>query len=91
MAFVDIELGDSYWQELEIKQQDIEYLYSFLLEKETPLPSSDLAAALIADRIRIEKKQLKEKQQKIGDIYLPEKTYAAGDKIQFPRDELGQR
>ncbi len=84
MAFVDIGLSDSYWQALEIKQQDIEYLYSFLLEKETPLPSSDLASALIAERIRIEKKHLKEKQQKSGDIYLPEKTYAVGDKIQFP-------
>ncbi len=61
MAFVDIGLSDSYWQALEIKQQDIEYLYSFLLEKETPLPSSDLASALIAERIRIEKKHLKEK------------------------------
>ena len=84
MAFVNIELSDSYWQSLEIKQQDIEYLYSYLLEKETPLPSSDLAAALIAERIRIEKKHLKEKQSKSGDIYLPEKTYAVGDKIQFP-------
>ena len=84
MAFVNIELSDSYWQALEIKQQDIEFLYGFLLEKETPLPSSDLAAALIAERIRIEKKNLKEKQQKIGDIYLPEKTYAVGDKLQFP-------
>ncbi|QRN83836.1 hypothetical protein JR338_03535 [Chloroflexota bacterium] len=87
MAFVDIGLSDSYWQTLEIKQQDIEYLYSFLLEKETPLPSSDLASALIAERIRIEKKHLKEKQQKSGDIYLPEKTYAVGDKIQFPAME----
>lgn len=84
MAFVDLELSDSYWQELEINQQDIEYLYNYLLEKESPLPSTDLATALITERIRIEKKQLKEKQQKSGDIYLPEKTYAAGDKIQFP-------
>jgi len=84
MAFIDIGLSDSFWQTLEINQQDIEYLYSYLLEKETPLPSSDLAAALIAERIRIAKKQLKEKQQKSGDFYLPEKTYAAGDKIQFP-------
>ena len=51
MAFVNIELSDSYWQALEIKQQDIEFLYGFLLEKETPMPSSDLAAALIAERI----------------------------------------
>jgi len=84
MAFVDIELSDSYWQSLEISQQDIEYLYTYLLEKEKPLPSMDLASALITERIRIEKKHLKEKQQKNGDIYLPEKTYAVGAKVQFP-------
>jgi hypothetical protein len=84
MAFVDIELSDSYWQNLEINQQDIEYLYTFLLEKEKPLPSTGLATALIKERIRIEKKQMKEKQQKNGEIYLPEKTYAVGEKIQFP-------
>jgi len=78
MAFVDIELSDSYWQSLEISQQDIEYLYTFLLEKETPLPSTDLASALISERIRIEKKHLKEKQQKNGDIYLPERMYEVG-------------
>ena len=84
MAFVDIELNDSYWQNLEINQQDIEYLYTFLLEKEKPLPPTGLAKALIGERIRKEKKQLKEKQQKNGEIYLPEKTYAVGEKIQFP-------
>jgi hypothetical protein len=84
MAFVDIELSDSYWQKLDINQQDIEYLYTFLLEKEKPLPSTGLATALIEERIRIEKKQMKEKQQKNGEIYLPEKTYAVGEKIQFP-------
>ncbi|MBG0771714.1 MAG: hypothetical protein H0S82_08395, partial [Anaerolineaceae bacterium] len=84
MAFVEVELSDSFWQSLDIKQQDIEFLYNYLLEKETPLPSSDLAVALITERIRIEKKQFKEKQQKIGDVYLPEKTYAVGDKLQFP-------
>jgi hypothetical protein len=84
MAFVDIELSDSYWQNLDVNQQDIEYLYTFLLEKEKPLPSTGLATALIKERIRIEKKQMKEKQQKNGEIYLPEKTYAVGEKIQFP-------
>ncbi len=84
MAFVEIELSDSYWKSLEITQQDIEFLYSYLLEKETPLPANDLAEALIEERIKKEKKLLQEKQQKNGDIYMPEKTYTVGDKLQFP-------
>ena len=55
MVFVDIELNDSYWKSLEINQEDIEFLYSHLLEKEKPLPSSELAAALVKDRIRSER------------------------------------
>ncbi|MCB2202974.1 hypothetical protein KQH56_03115 [bacterium] len=84
MVFVDIELSDSYWESLEVSQKDIEFLYAYLLEKEKPLPPQELAAALINERIRKEKQLLKEKQQKNGEIYLPENEYAVGEKIQFP-------
>jgi len=47
MVFVEIKLSESYWKTLEISQQDIEYIYSYLLEKERPLPSDNLAEALI--------------------------------------------
>ena len=55
MVFVEIELSESYWTTLEITQQDIEYLYSYLLEKEIPLPSDKLSEALIKQRIKSEK------------------------------------
>ena len=84
MAFVEIELSESYWQSLEITPKDIEFLYSFLLEKETPLPSKDLAEALISERIRAEKAQLAKKQQANGEIYMPKSAYPVGEKIQFP-------
>ena len=47
MVFVEFKLSEDYWKSLEINQSDIEFLYAFLLEKETPLISSDLAKALI--------------------------------------------
>lgn len=84
MVFVDIELSDSYWESLEVSQEDIEFLYAYLLEKEKPLPPEELAAALVNERIRKEKQLLKEKQQSNGEIYLPENEYAVGDKVQFP-------
>jgi len=84
MVFVEIELSESYWKSLEITQQDIEYIYSYLLEKETPLPSDRLAEALINQRIRSEKKKLQEKQKQNGEIYLPKSNFAVGDKVQFP-------
>ena len=84
MVLLGIELNESYWDTLEISQKDIEYLYSFLLEKETPLPSSILAEALIKDRIQFEKEKLREKQEKNGEIYFPRNEYSIGEKIQFP-------
>jgi len=84
MVFVEIELSESYWKSLEINQKDIEYLYSYLLEKETPLPSNKLADALIKRRIQSEKERLQEKQQQNGEIYLPKLEFNVGDKIQFP-------
>jgi len=84
MVFIEIELSESYWKSLEINQKDIEYLYSYLLEKETPLPSDKLAEALIKQRIHSEKERLQEKQQQKGEIYLPKLEFNVGDKIQFP-------
>jgi hypothetical protein len=84
MVFVEIELSESYWKTLEINQQDIEYLYSYLLEKETPLPSNKLAEALIERRIKSEKEKLQEKQKANGEIYLPKMAFNVGDKVQFP-------
>jgi len=84
MDLAQIKLDDSYWKTFEITQEDIEFLYSFLLEKETPLTSEILASAMISERLRIEEKKLQDKQQQNGEIYLPKSVYAAGDKVQFP-------
>jgi len=84
MVFVEFDLSPSYWQSLEITQRDIDFLYSYLLEKETPMVSSALAEALIRERIRLEKEFLQKKQQENGEIYLPKMVYAVGEQVQFP-------
>lgn len=84
MALIGNGLDESFWKSLEISQKDIEYLYSYLLEEETPLPSDILAEALIKDHIRIEKDRLLQKQQQNGEIYFPKMAYKIGELIQFP-------
>ena len=84
MVFGDINLDNSYWEALEIRSNDIDFLYSYLLEKETPLTSHNLAQALILERIRVESENLKKKQQKNGEIYLPKLDINPSDKVQFP-------
>jgi hypothetical protein len=84
MVLAELQLNQSYWEALEVNQEDIEFLYTFLLEKETPLPSKKLAEALINERIRIEKEELQKKQLENGEFYQPNKVFQIGDKIQFP-------
>lgn len=84
MVFTEFEISESYWESLEITPEDIEFLYAYLLEKESPLTSSRLAEALIKERIRSEKEQLQRKQQDNGEIYLPKLVYPVGEKVQFP-------
>lgn len=84
MVFIEISLDESYWASLEVNQQDIEFLYTFLLDKEKPLTSIELSEALINERIRVEKENFKKRQQKNGEIYLPKSEFSPGSKIQFP-------
>jgi plastocyanin len=84
MVFADFQINQSYWESFTITQADIEFLYAYLLDKEKPLPSNELADALIQERIRSEKEQLQKKQQENGEIYQPKEVYAVGDKVQFP-------
>jgi len=84
MDFVETNIGESYWDTLDIDISDIEFLYAYLLEKETPLTSKNLTGALIHERIRSEKEKLQARQQENGEIYLPKGEYSSGDSIQFP-------
>ena len=84
MVLMDITFDESFWNQLDITPEDIEFLYSFLLEKETPLPSALLAEALIKERVRFEQDSLQKKQQQNGAFYLPLNEYKVGEKIQFP-------
>lgn len=84
MVLRNIEITDSYWESLEITKKDIEFIYTTLLEEETPLPSKKLAEALIIERLRLEYEALKERQRQNGEIYLPKLEFSVGDKVQFP-------
>jgi hypothetical protein len=84
MVLGQFELSETYWGTLEINQSDIEFLYAYLLEKETPLTSSNLAKALIKQRIQIEKEILQKKQDQKGKIYFPKLEFEIGEKVQFP-------
>src|SRR5574340_374263 len=83
MSIAPLTLKENYWETMEIQDDDLEYLYNHLLEKETPLTSRELAEVLIKERIRIETEAL---ERKIGDgaTYIPKEHYKVGDNLRFP-------
>ncbi|HVN55102.1 MAG TPA: hypothetical protein VMT46_12290 [Anaerolineaceae bacterium] len=84
MAIIPLTLRSDYWDTFKIQDSDLEFLYNYLLEAETPLTSQELIAALIWERIKNEKKALENQVLSEGKIYLPKDDYEVGQKLIFP-------
>jgi hypothetical protein len=84
MVIEPLSLKKDYWQDFEVTSKDLDFLYNFLLEIETPQTTEELTKALVVERIRIEKDALESKQQANGAVYYPKDHYQVGQTIQFP-------
>ncbi len=77
-------IREDYWENFQIEPADIEFIYNYLLEKETPLSSKELAKALAEDRIRREKVAIERQRSAGGAVYLPKEAYSVGQALVFP-------
>ena len=77
-------IGDAYWEDLAITDEDVEALYTHLLETETPMTPEELAEVLVSFRLAEKKRKLE--QQRVGDatLYLPKSHYHPGERLVFP-------
>lgn len=66
-----------------VSSEDIDYLTSLLLERETPLSTHDLALALIEKKLADEKAMLSVRYQDTVP-YNPSQHYESGQKLVFP-------
>jgi hypothetical protein len=85
MGIAPLALKQTYWEEFEVLENDLEFLYNLLLEKETPLTPSELVRILVEERIRSEKSALANQQSAAGPVYLPKALYEVGQFVQFPQ------
>ena len=83
MSIAPLNLQLNYWENFEIQDEDLEFLYNLLLEKETPLTSRELVEVLARERIRIETENI-QRNLSAGTIYFPKDHYQAGDVLRFP-------
>ncbi|MBN1428757.1 MAG: hypothetical protein JXB07_10250 [Anaerolineae bacterium] len=72
-----------YWvDEFQVEQNDLDYLYNILLERETPLSVDEMALALVRYRVLREEAALARKSY-AGEVYRPDQHYEIGDEIVF--------
>jgi hypothetical protein len=77
-------MGEEYWEDFALQEEDIEFLYNHLLEAETPLTPRELVSALVAERIQRQKQALERQRTSGGELYQPKGTFAAKQKLIFP-------
>lgn len=84
MVMVSYSLREDYWETFELQGEDLEFLYNYLLELETPMPTEDLVDALVQERIRQEIISIEQQRSAGGDIYLPKERYEIEQSLVFP-------
>jgi hypothetical protein len=84
MVLTTLSLKNDYWETVALDAADIERIYGYLLEIETPLTPLELVRVLIDFRLEKEKREAELKQSEGGKPYLPKDVYKEGDQIAFP-------
>lgn len=84
MVVATFSLRENYWDDFELLEKDIEFIYNHLLEVETPLTPQELISVLIEERIQHEQKVIEEQRLAGGEIYLPKDSYEVEQKVVFP-------
>ncbi len=84
MIVAPFALREDYWETFEILPEDVEFLYNYLLDKETPLTTRELTVALVEERIQREKITIEKQRASGGSTYLPKENYAVGQYLVFP-------
>lgn len=84
MVMASFTLREDYWETFEIKEEDIEFVYNYLLEKETPLTPQEFVEILVVERIRLEKLAIEQQRSAGGDLFMPLNHYTADKQLVFP-------
>ena len=83
-SLATLSLREDYWETFELKDEDREFIYNYLLEVETPLTSPELLEALVKERIRQEKLAIEKQRTSGGDIYKPADSFKVDQDLVFP-------
>jgi hypothetical protein len=77
-------LHEKYWTSFDPTDEDLDYIINLLLEREIPLTTEEMTAALVEHKV--ERLEEEAKEQAPDDIfsYRPAETYKVGQRLSFP-------
>ncbi len=78
----------AFWRDqFEVTTDDLEFLYGLMLDAQSPKSLSELAIALVEERLRREEATIESELAK-GEVYIPKETYRIGQTLVFPALEF---
>ena len=75
---------EKYWNEFEVRENDLDFIYNLLLEREIPLTTNEMAVALIGDRLERLEEEANQVEESTTSVYLPADSYKVGERLLFP-------
>ncbi len=84
MVNVSLTLPPDYWTQFTPSQPELEFISTYLFEKETPLSEKELLPILIDERINHERSVATRQKKADCDTYLPAAQFKIGQKLAFP-------
>ncbi len=84
MVMAKFTLRDDYWETFRLEEEDVEHLYTHLLEVETPLASEEMLSVLVEGRVRREIERIEAERRAGGTVYAPRERYETGQELLFP-------
>jgi hypothetical protein len=75
---------EAYWNEFEATDEDLEFIYNLLLEREVPLTTAEMAAELVPYRIQRIEEDAKKAAETEHVAYIPAASYEVGQVLVFP-------
>jgi hypothetical protein len=84
MVIASLSLREDYWETFDLLEDDIEFIYNYLLEIETPLTPDELVTAIVEERIRREIEAFEIQRSSAGDLYFPKDSFEENQNLIFP-------
>lgn len=77
-------ISEEFWFTYDLTEQELEDIYNYLLETETPLDKFEITKFIINNSIKNLTEKINAEKTALGIVYLPEKQYSVGDVVTFP-------